>query len=135
MRFKSLLVLIMSLIMFHSVTADNAFNALWNEDSKSGMVGFWLYPDVGACPDLRVKSQPLALGGKIKNGSTLVNDLNYCFQINTKKPKEHIVCKSGYINVTKNQSNNTYSGSYKILLSDGIRKEGDINALFCPASE
>lgn len=119
-------------MMFHYAAADSAVNTLWNEDLKSGMIGFWLYPDVGGCPDLRKKSPPLVLGGKIKDGSTLVNDLKYCMQLNPKKPKEFIYCVSGYINVSKNESENTYSGFYSILLSNGVRKEGSINALFCP---
>lgn len=132
MRFISIVFLVATTLASLNVLAGESFNALWNDDENEGLTGFWLYEGAGGCPDLREKygQKVIVVGGKIKEGVNLVNNLQYCFDVS--KISENVVCKNGYIEVKKDESKKTYNGTYSLTLSNGKKYEGKILAQYCP---
>ncbi|MFC1720437.1 hypothetical protein ACFL00_04785 [Pseudomonadota bacterium] len=124
-----LLTLVISLSAF-SQPSQGGVNALWN-DGLPGLVGLWIYPTSGGCPDLRTKAVPLVLAAKSSQAKQEVSSLSYCFKLpegNSAMNK----CANGAVQLAYEESSNQYSGNYEFEMADGTKVEGTFTAAYCP---
>ena len=114
-----------------SQSDDATINALWNDSGTKGEIGFWIYPLLGQCPDLRTKAKPLVFSPKARRPQHSVAELQYCFQLPERPEMSLIQCKSGTVNLTQDQKSKRYRGTYAFVMADGSKREGSFHAQYC----
>lgn len=112
--------------------AQDATNALWNNSGPKEIVGLWVYPLSGGCPDLRTKANPLVFATRTQGSKHDAADLWYCFELPERDSGQPKKCQSGTVRLEFDASVQQYKGEYSFIMSDGSKREGMFVAQYCP---
>jgi hypothetical protein len=117
------------LFLSHVASAQSP-NATWN--GTNGLIGFWIYPISGDCPEIRLTAKPFVFAIRSEGGRYDVSQLEYCFQLPEHVGTKIARCKSGTVHFSLDSASQRYSGEYSFILWDGSKRAGEFVAQFCP---
>lgn len=121
---------ILWVFLLSHIACAQSTNALWN--GSEGVIGVWIYPTSGDCPEIRRRAAPFVFAAHSDGGTYLVSQLQYCFQLPEHAGTKIARCKSGKVHFTLDTASQRYSGEYSFILSDGSKRAGEFVAQFCP---